>query len=173
MILDSEDELDRSSVVCSPRLVVACVDSSLEEEDEMSLDNRKKGLRELLKARGSVPKDASGPQSPLPLPPFPPPLVNPFGPNNLKKRKKEKEAAEEGELVLQKERVPLKQQKMAKGTGRVSLVESKEDRSAAEVYLQNPVWEPWLELDGVVIPWNSTIWVFQKGNAHYLAEALE
>ena len=62
---------------------------------------------------------------------------------------------------------------MAKGTGRVSLVESKEDRSAAEVYLQNPVWEPWLELDGVVIPWNSTIWVFQKGNAHYLAEALE
>ena len=55
MILDSEDELDRSSVVCSPKLVVACVDSSLEEEDEMPLDNRKKGLRELLKARGSVP----------------------------------------------------------------------------------------------------------------------
>ena len=91
----------------------------------------------------------------------------------MKKRKKEKEAAEEGELVLQKERVPLKQQKMAKGTGRVSLVESKEDRSAAEVYLQNPVWEPWLELDGVVIPWNSTIREFQRGNAHYLVEALE
>ena len=62
---------------------------------------------------------------------------------------------------------------MAKGTGRVSLVESKEDQSAAEVYLQNPVWEPWLELDGVVIPWNSTIREFQRGNTHYLAEALE
>ena len=99
MILDSEDELDRSSVVCSPRLVVACVDSSLEEEDEMPLDNRKKGLRELLKARGSVPKDASGPQPPLPFPPFPPSLVNPFAPTNLKKRKKENEVAEEGELV--------------------------------------------------------------------------
>ena len=139
----------------------------------MPLDNRKKGLHELLKARGSVPKDASGPQPPLPLPPFPPPPVNPFAPTNLKKRKKEKEVAEEGELVPQKERVPLKQQKMAKGTGRVSLVESKEDRSAAEVYLQNPVWEPWLELNGVVIPWNSTIREFQRGNAHYLAEALK
>ena len=55
MILDLEDELDKSSVVCSPKLVVACIDSSLEEEDELPLDNRKKGLRELLKDRGSVP----------------------------------------------------------------------------------------------------------------------
>ena len=43
----------------------------------------------------------------------------------------------------------------------------------AEVRLQNPVWDPRLELDGAAIPWDSTIREFQKGHAHYLAEALE
>ena len=30
-----------------------------------------------------------------------------------------------------------------------------------------------MELDGAAIPWNSTIREFQRGNAHYLADALE
>ena len=38
----------------------------------------------------------------------PSPVVNPFASTNLKKRKKEKEVAEEGELVPQKEGVPFK-----------------------------------------------------------------
>ena len=59
-VLDSEDKLDISSIVRSPRLIITCVDSSLKEDDEMPLDNRKKGLRELLKARGSAPKDTLG-----------------------------------------------------------------------------------------------------------------
>ena len=52
----------------------------------MLFDNMKKGLRELLKAMGSAPKDASGSQ-----PSLPPPLsVSSFAPTNLKKWKKEK-----------------------------------------------------------------------------------
>ena len=49
--------------------------------------------------------------------------------------------AEERELVSQKEGVSPKQQKTAKGTGRAFSVESKKDRSAVEVHLQNPVWK--------------------------------
>lgn len=37
----------------------------------------------------------------------------------------------------------------------------------------NPMWNPRLELDGTAIPLNSSIKEFQKGNAHYIEEALE
>ena len=133
----------------------------------MPLDNRKKGLRELLRARGLAPKVASRSQPPLPPPPPPPPSINPFAPANLKKRKKEKEITEEKELV------PHEQQKIAKGKGKASSVKSKEDRNVVEVCLQNPTWDPSLELDGAAIPRNSTIREFQRGNAHYLVETLE
>ena len=52
---DSEDELDRHSAAHSPKLVTARVDSASIEEVEMSLDNKKKGLRELLKDRVTGP----------------------------------------------------------------------------------------------------------------------
>ena len=61
-VLDSEDELDRSFGICTRRFIVAWVDdSSVEEEEEMAL-NRKNGLCKLLvdRAKGSMPKDASG-----------------------------------------------------------------------------------------------------------------
>lgn len=48
-VSDSKGELDRFSIIRSSRIIIACVDSSLEEEDEIPLDNKKKGLRELLK----------------------------------------------------------------------------------------------------------------------------
>lgn len=101
----------------------------------MPLD-RKRGLHEFLanRAKGSVPKDASGSQ---PLPP-PPPSVNPFALANLKKRKKDKEVTKEGELVPHKEEVPPKLQKTAKGKGRAFPVQSKKDRHVAEVCLQSP-----------------------------------
>ena len=136
-----------------------CITSNLEEEEEeeeeMSLE-RKRSLRELLMggAKGLAPKDASGSQFP---PPSPPPLANPFVPANLKKRKKDKEVVEEGELVPHDEGVPPKMPKTAKGKGRASLTESKEDRHVAEMLLLNPTWNPQLELDGATIPWNSTI----------------
>lgn len=65
----------------------------------MPLDNKNKGLRDLLKAKGASPKDASGSQRPftLPLPPLPP--VNVFAPAGLKKRNNDKEGIEEEELV--------------------------------------------------------------------------
>ena len=81
------------------------MDNSSEEEEKMALD-RKKGLKKLLvdRAKGSVQKDTSRSQ-PLPtlLPPPPPPAVNLLAMPNLKKKRKEKEVAEEGEVVRQKE----------------------------------------------------------------------
>ena len=49
-VSDLEGELNRSSVVRSPKLIVAQVDNSLEEEEEMAL-NKRKGLKELLAER--------------------------------------------------------------------------------------------------------------------------
>ena len=102
-VSNSKEELDRSSNVRTPRFIVAQVDDSLEEKEEIAL-NRKKGLHELLanRAKGPASKDTSGSQPPLALPP-PPPTINPFVISNLKKKRNEKEVAEEGELVPQKE----------------------------------------------------------------------
>ena len=70
----------------------------------MLLDNKKKGLHDLLKARGLGPNDASGSQPPPTLPPPPPPLtVGLLSIPNLKKKRKEKEIVEEGEVVPEKE----------------------------------------------------------------------
>lgn len=64
----------------------------------MLLDNKKKGLCDLLNARGL------GSQPPPTLPPPPPPLtVGLLSIPNLKKKRKEKEIVEEGEVVPEKE----------------------------------------------------------------------
>ena len=145
--------------------------SSLEEEEETPLE-RKKGssLHELLtgRSKGSAFKEASGSQ----LPP-PPPSASLFAPANLKKRKKDKEVVEEGKLVPYNEGIHPKVSKMAKGRQRGSLTESKKVEHMAEVRPLNLAWNPRLELDGAAIPWNSTIREFQRGNTHYLANALE
>ena len=75
------------------------MDGNLEEKDEMPLDNKKKGLCELFKARGTRLKDASRSQPSLPSPPLPP-SVNPFTPAGLKKRKKEKRLKRRGSWFL-------------------------------------------------------------------------
>ena len=92
------------------KFIVAWMDNSSEEEEKMALD-RKKGLKKLLvdRAKGSVQKDTSRSQPlptllpPPPPPPPPPPAVNLLAMPNLKKKRKEKEVAEEGEVVRQKE----------------------------------------------------------------------
>ena len=85
-VSNSKDVLDRFSSVHTSGLVVARIASdSKEEEDEEEMPlERKKGLRELLanRAKGSVPKDASGSQPPLPPPPLPP-SAHPFALANL------------------------------------------------------------------------------------------
>ena len=171
-VSDSEDELDKSSGIYTSRFIVASITSDLEEEEEEILLERKKGLHELLmgKAKGSTPKDAS--ESQLPASPLPPPSVNPFTLANLKKRKKDKEVVEKGELVPYNEEVPPKFPKTA-NKGRASLAKSKEDRHMTEMRPSSPTWNPQLELDGAAIPWNSTIREFKRGNTHYLANALE
>ena len=63
-ILNSEGELDKSSFTCFPKLIVAHVDYSSEEEEEMVL-NQRKGLKELLAGRN---KGTSGSQPLLALP---------------------------------------------------------------------------------------------------------
>lgn len=59
-VSDSKGELERFFIIHSSRIIIACVDSSSEEEDEIPLDNKKKGLRDLLKGRnqGTTPADA-------------------------------------------------------------------------------------------------------------------
>ena len=79
------------------------------------------------------------------LSPAPPPTVNMFAMANLKKKRKENEVANEGEVVPQKE---PKHQKVAKGQGKASSVESKEDHSVAEVRPPTLIWDPQLELEG-------------------------
>ena len=52
-------------------------------------------------------------------------------------------------------------------------MESREDLGVAEVRQQHHIWALRLELDGVAIPWNSFIRVFQTGHSSYVAEALK
>jgi len=132
-ISDTEGELDRSSVVRSPQLIITKVDSSFEEEDTMTL-NPRIGLKDLLAGKNKGSSSKAAPKSqPLPSlpppPPFPTTTVDLLPIANLKKKRKEQEV-EEGEVVYQKE---AKQRKTAKDKGRASSVESREDSSMAEV----------------------------------------
>ena len=136
-VSDSEDELDRFSGVRTSGFIFARIANNLEEEEEEEMPlERKRGFRELLagKAKGSAPKDALGSQLPPPLLPPSPSSVNPFTLANLKKRKKDKEV----ELVPYNEKVPPKLPKTAKGKGKASSVESKEDRHVVEERPSNP-----------------------------------
>ena len=64
---------------------------------------------------------------------------------------------EEGELVPSNEGVPPKVSKTAKSKQRASSAKSKEIKHVAEVRPLTSAWNPPLELDEAVIPWNSTI----------------
>ena len=148
-LLDSEGELDKSSVAHSPKLIIARVDSSSEEEGDMAL-NPRKGLKDILARRnkGSSSKEALKTQlSPsLPLPPLP----SLFGllPNpNLQKKKRKEKDIEEGEIVPPKD---PKQQKITKDRAWDTSVESREVEYSANVY--HSTWNPKLELDGATLP---------------------
>ena len=100
---DSEDELDRHSAAHSPRLIVACVDPSSNEDEEMEI-NPRKGLNCLLagsKKWGSS-KEVPKSQVPANLPPPPSPLpitiVGLLPYLDLKKKRKVQEV-KEGEVV--------------------------------------------------------------------------
>ena len=65
-----------------------------------------------------------------------------------------------------------KQQKIAKDKW-AFFVDSREELSGAKVRQQKCTWAHWLELDGIPIPWNSSIREFQRGHSVYIAETLD
>ena len=91
----SKDELERFLGVRTPGLVIARIDDSSKDKEEMVL-NRKKGLKELLVERNNGTL-GSQPLLALPLSSFPTVSLLPIP--NLKRKRKEKEIAEEGEVV--------------------------------------------------------------------------
>ena len=70
---------------------------------------------------------------------------------------------EEREVVPYNKEVSPKLPKTVKGKKRASLAESKKDWHVAKVCPSNLTWNPKLELDGVAIPWNSTIKESREG----------
>ena len=50
-------------------------------------------------------------------------------------------------------------------------MENREAEHSANIC--HPIWNPMLELDGVALPWNSSMKEFQKGHAYHVAETLE
>ena len=121
--------------------------------------------------RGSTSKEVPKTQVPPSLP-FPPPLP-PTDPRlkaipNLRK-KRTIEDLEEGEVEPQKGTKQQKRGQDPKGK-RAKSVESREE---VDVRRGQHSWAPRLEVEGVPIPWDSTIWESQRGYASVLAKALE
>jgi len=75
---------------------------------------------------------------------------------------------EEGEVGPQK----AKQQKKGREP-KDKRMKSIDSRDEAAYRRGQRTWSPWLELDGAPIPWDATLWESQRGQASYLAEALQ
>ena len=52
-------------------------------------------------------------------------------------------------------------------------MDSQEEQNRADVRMTQRTWSPQLELDRAPIPWNASVQEFQRGQAGYIAEALE
>ena len=53
-------------------------------------------------------------------------------------------------------------------------MDSREEQTLAEVVQpQYHTWSPQLEVDGATIPWNASIWDYQRGHFTHVAKALE
>ena len=87
-LLDFEGEFDKSSAAHSLRLIIARVDNSFKEEEDMSL-NLRKGLKDLLieRSKGLSSKEAPKTQLPPNLPPPSPPSPLGLLPNPNLQRK--------------------------------------------------------------------------------------
>ena len=148
-LLDFEGELDKSSATHSTKLIIAQVDNSFEEEEDMAL-NPRKGLKDILARRNKGSSSKKAPKTQLPHNPPLPPLPSPHGllPNpDLQKKKRKEKDIEEGEIALPKD---PKQQKITKDRARESSVESREAEHSANVH--HSTCNPKLELDGVALP---------------------
>ena len=128
------------------------------------------GLRGLMSNRnkGQSSKDAPKEQVPANLSPPPSstdPVLQPI-PNLRKKRLVEE--LEEGEVGPQK----AKQQKKGKEP-KDKRTKSVDSRGEAALRMKQRTWFLRLELDDASILWDATLWESQRGQASYLAEALQ
>ena len=91
-VSDSEVGLDRFSAANFPRLVVARIDTSEEEEEEDTALNQRRSLRDLMAERnkGLSSKEAPKSQVPPTLPPPPPLPPIDLGLNVMKDLKKKR-----------------------------------------------------------------------------------
>ena len=159
---DSDSDLDRASAAPDLGLVIAQVDTSQETEEEgMDLKPRS-GLRGLLSSmnKGQSSKDVpkEQPTSKAPPPPLPPTSDAALQPIPNLRRKRLVEELEEGEVGLEK----AKPQKKGKETK-----EPREKRTRFVDSLDEAA------IHGTSISWDATLWESQRGQASYLAEALQ
>ena len=115
-ISDAEGNLDRSSGVHNPYLILARLDDSDEEEDSMVLNKGNKSLRDLLATRGKDFTSKTAPTSQIALLSPPQiPLNLGLKANSDLKKKRPVETLKEGEVGPRK---GMKQQKVALETRR-------------------------------------------------------
>ena len=132
------------------------------------------GLRGLLSNRNKgqsskdVPKEQLTSKTPPPLPPTSDAALQPM-PNLRQKRPVEE--LEEGEVGQEK----AKPQKKGKETKepKEKRTRSIDSRDEAAIRREQRIWSPQLELDGAPISWDATLWESQRGQASFLAEALQ
>ena len=173
---DSDTDLDRASAALDPGLVITQVDTNQETEEEgMDLKPRT-GLRGLLsnRTKGQSSKDVSKEQTATkaPAPPLPPPTSDAaLQPMPNLRRKRPVEETEEGEIGREKAR-PQKKGKETKEP-REKRNRSVDSRDEAAIRRDQRTWSPRIELDGAPIPWDATLWESQRGQASFLAEALQ
>ena len=169
-ISDSETESLNLSSVHPKQLIITRVDSESEEEEEQMDQKKRLGLKDLLASRN---KRGNSKEAPKTLPqviphPHPPTDLDLLVMPNLKKRRPNHEL-EEGELAPRKEN---KQQKVAKDP-RDKRGNSLDSRDEVEVRRPQRTWAPRLEMKGVAIPYDVSIWDAPRGHANHLAQALQ
>lgn len=87
------------------------------------------------------------------------------------RRKRLVEETEEGEIAREKAG-PKKKGKETKEP-QEKRTRSTDSRDEAAILREQRTWSPRIELDGAPIPWDATLWESQRGQASFLAEALQ
>ena len=167
---DSDSDLDHGSAAPNLGLAIAQVDANQEfEEEGMDLKQRS-GLKGLLSNRnkGQSSKDVPKEHPTSKAPPTSDAALQPMP--NLR-RKRPVGELEEGEVGQEK----AKPQKKGKETKepKEKRIRSIDSRNEAAIRREQRIWSPRLELDGAPISWNATLWESQRGQASFLAEALQ
>ena len=160
-LLDSKTESDRFSTSHPPKLIVARVDISSEEEEEGMDLKQMTALKGLLANRnkGSTSKEAPKTQVHPSLPPPPSPSINlELHANPNLKKKRPVQNIEEGEVAPQR---GTKQQRTTKDL-KDKKANSMESRDEAEVRRQQRTWASQIELEGATVSWDASIWVSQR-----------